>query len=181
LTSLRKSHSDSASYDQPYSYARFFAFNTTAPSALPSNISIDTRLSYRVGTARLRALPLVTVRQQYTPIWPTITPELAKILVDEKVRCYYYDMVRRARQDEDVSEVPRSILVVLGATEDGQYDAWRNSAMRIYCFLQQWNIDMVVQIIDVAATKSKSAVITERDESTTEAWARIQHEVLSVI
>jgi hypothetical protein len=106
--------------------------------------------------AQLRALLLAIRRQQYIPLWSFVTPKISNVLVEETVVCQYYDIVRRTKKVEDVSEVPQSILVVSDVTQDGQYEAWKRSAMRIHCVLVQVNLD-------IAATRPNAAVITEHD------------------
>jgi hypothetical protein len=106
---------------------------------------------------------MAITRQQYIPLWSFVTLKISNVLVEETMVCQYYDIVRRTKKDDDVSEVPQSILVVSDVTQDGQYEAWKRSAMRVHCVLVQVSLDMIVEFLDIAATRPIAVVITEHD------------------
>jgi hypothetical protein len=71
---------------------------------------LDDRTDYRMGTPRLRALPLQTIRRQFIPEWWEISRGIGNMLNEEGVWVYHYDIVRRKRASERTADTPRSIL-----------------------------------------------------------------------
>jgi hypothetical protein len=84
---------------------------TEPPTDAPTiTMFLDDRTDYRMGTPRLRALPLQTIRRQFIPEWWEISRGIGNMLNEEGVCVYHYDIVRRKRASERTADTPRSIL-----------------------------------------------------------------------
>ena len=89
--------------------------------------------------------------------------------------------MKRKRREETITQVPRSIPVLLDVTITGQYDNWIRSASRIHEFLFNLGFDFGVEIIDIAATRPHPEIIAESDTTVIKLWSDFQYEVLEAV
>jgi hypothetical protein len=96
---------------------------------------IDTRWSHRIGSPVLTVPPFDTAGAQTTPEWKDVgfRSEVVSVLEHAQVRVLGYDLVRRVRPGQEVSQTPLTLLVISDASIKTQYSAWKVAVRHLDC------------------------------------------------
>ncbi|KNG46891.1 hypothetical protein DDE82_009029 [Stemphylium lycopersici] len=114
--------------------------------------AIDTRWSHRVGSPALTVPPFDTVEAQTTLEWKDMEfrSEVVSVLEHAQVRVLGYDLVRRVRPGQEVSQTPLTLLVISDASIKTQYSAWEVAVRHLRSLLDKIKReDIIVEIADI--------------------------------
>ncbi|KAI1560131.1 hypothetical protein PtrEW7m1_011665 [Pyrenophora tritici-repentis] len=147
--------------------------------------AIDTRWSHRVGSPALTVPPFNTVGAQTTHEWKDVKfrSEVVSVLEHAQVRVLGYDLVRRVRPGQEVSQTPLTLLVISDASIKTQYSAWEVAVQHLRSLLDKTKReDIIVEISDIkTAHEVVSAPLVGCTPELINAWHEFQPALLKEI
>jgi hypothetical protein len=147
--------------------------------------AIDTRWSHRVGSPVLTVPPFDTVEAQTTHEWKDVgfRGEIVSVLEHAQVKVLGYDLVRRVRPGQEVSQTPLTLLVISDASIKSQYSAWKVAVKHLRLLLNKNNReDIIVEISDIkTAHEVVLAPLVDCTPELINAWHEFQPALLKEI
>jgi hypothetical protein len=146
---------------------------------------IDKRWSHRVGSPALMVPPFHTVGAQTIPEWrdEKFRSEVVSILEHAQVRVLGFELVRRVRPGQELSQTPLTLLVLSDASFEAQNLAWEDAVCRLRSLLDNAKReDIIVEISDIkTAYEVVSAPLVGCSQKLLDDWHEFQPDLLKEI